>query len=221
MNKREDFDEIAIEKSNHENETVGQRIRRLRLEHGDKLSFLAYLLGYASPSSITKIESGVNSLPAVAAKRLALYWQLPLDYILCQSSYESAAEEDRAELERRFRSSISDDMKDFLTSLGLPLPGVGFVPRFIDRETGVSMDFTEAGKVVKTETTDKTTWKAVGELVDDQRVKIRRGGFYYSVALGKKTYQIPADEFEKMLRIVMDSARSSFEIACRTLGKGK
>ena len=76
-------------------ELIGKRIKELREEHNETLDDVAKVLGLLREDksrgcgpSVCKIERGYNSLRIEHALILAKHWNVPIDYILCQSDYQ-------------------------------------------------------------------------------------------------------------------------------------
>ena len=63
-------------------ETIGQRIRRIRIAKGLTKDDLAKLMGYSDISTINKIESGAHSIDHEKILKFAYMLKVPAGYLL-------------------------------------------------------------------------------------------------------------------------------------------
>ena len=62
--------------------TIGERIKQLRKEHGFTQKELAERCGYASLTTINKIELGINSVPVSVVEKIAKVFGVSPSYIM-------------------------------------------------------------------------------------------------------------------------------------------
>lgn len=67
-------------------DTTGNRIKRLRLEHGMSQEELAKRLGYSHKSAINKIELNINGVPSSKIVMLSKIFGVSISYLLCDDS---------------------------------------------------------------------------------------------------------------------------------------
>ena len=63
-------------------ETIGQRIRRIRIAKGLTQDDLAKLMGYSNRSTINKIESGAHNIDHEKILKFAYMLKVPAGYLL-------------------------------------------------------------------------------------------------------------------------------------------
>ena len=63
-------------------ETIGQRIRRIRIAKGLTQDDLAKLVGYSNRSTINKIESGAHNIDHEKILKIAYMLKVPAGYLL-------------------------------------------------------------------------------------------------------------------------------------------
>ncbi len=64
-------------------DTTGNRIKKLRIEHGLSQEDLAKKLGYSHKSAINKIELNINGVPASKIVLLSKIFGVSISYLLC------------------------------------------------------------------------------------------------------------------------------------------
>ena len=74
-------------------ETLGNKIKKLRLEKGMTQDELAKLLGYSSRSTINKIESDINTISYEKIKKLVEIFNIDASELVEDESYDNPSEE--------------------------------------------------------------------------------------------------------------------------------
>lgn len=67
-------------------DSTGNRIKKLRIEHGMSQEDLARKLGYSHKSAINKIELGINGVPSSKIVLLSKIFGVSISYLLCDDS---------------------------------------------------------------------------------------------------------------------------------------
>ena len=81
-------------------DSTGNRIKKLRIEHGMSQEDLARKLGYSHKSAINKIELGINGVPSSKIVLLSKIFGVSISYLLCDDSSSRSSRPTAEEFEK-------------------------------------------------------------------------------------------------------------------------
>lgn len=81
-------------------DSTGNRIKKLRIEHGMSQEDLARKLGYSHKSAINKIELGINGVPSSKIVLLSKIFGVSISYLLCDDSPSRSSRPTAEEFEK-------------------------------------------------------------------------------------------------------------------------
>lgn len=121
-------------------ESINERIKRLRLEHGWTQTDLAQKLGYVDKSSITKLEKGQGDLTQTKLKQLSEVFNVSISYLL---------DGEETSLYMEFEKMSDEDKKTFLDRVEGYMANF-FVKPITNNEYPITMEVTrDEQKLIK------------------------------------------------------------------------
>jgi len=112
-------------------ETLGNKIKRLRLEKGMTQDELAKLLGYSSRSTINKIESDINTISYEKIKKLVEIFNIDASELVEDESYDNPSEE----------------LLDFIYQSPVAYNAIETIKRYLNKEGFIELHESEEFKV--------------------------------------------------------------------------
>lgn len=112
-------------------ETLGNKIKKLRLEKGMTQDELAKLLGYSSRSTINKIESDINTISYEKIKKLVEIFNIDASELVEDESYDNPSEE----------------LLDFIYQSPVAYNAIETIKRYLNKEGFIELHESEEFKV--------------------------------------------------------------------------